>query len=153
VTTSPADPERSAGESSSHAPSLGPESDAWSTDPKGSGAGTIASPVRMPLTPLLVGHGLTCLAVAGGRLLHPGDAPAEPLKAIRIRAPLLLHGSAYRSGPDRLLGLRHPPERFAERNHRPCELPATPLPRFPSRARNQRHDRILVSRRRRAAYR
>ena len=45
---------------------------------------------------LLVCHGLTCLAVAGGRLLYPGDAQVEPLEASRIRV-LLLHASTYPS--------------------------------------------------------
>jgi len=49
-------------------------------------------------------HVLTCLAVARGRLLHPGDAQAEPLEAIRIRALSLLHASAYPSRPDRSSG-------------------------------------------------
>ena len=40
-------------------------------------------------------HGLTCLAAAGGWLLHPGDAQAEPLAASWIRALLLLEASAY----------------------------------------------------------
>jgi hypothetical protein len=53
---------------------------------------------------LLVCHGLTCLALAGGRLLHPDDAQAEPLEASRIRALLLLHASAYPAGPDRPSG-------------------------------------------------
>jgi hypothetical protein len=44
----------------------------------------------------------------GGRLLHPGDAQAEPLEAIRIRALLLLHASAYSSGPDRSSRLGDP---------------------------------------------
>jgi hypothetical protein len=35
-----------------------------------------------------------CLVVAGGRLLHPDDAQAEPPKTVRIRALLLLHASA-----------------------------------------------------------
>ena len=39
---------------------------------------------------LLVCHGLTCLAVAGGRLLYPGDAQVEPLEASRIRVLLLI---------------------------------------------------------------
>jgi hypothetical protein len=79
-------------------------------------------------------HGLTCLAVAGGRLLHPGNAQAEPLKASRIRALLLLDASAYPSGPDRSSGLGHPRDRFAKSNRRHCEPPATPLPRTRSSA-------------------
>jgi len=67
--------------------------------------------------------------VAGGRLLHPGDAQAEPLEASRIRALLLLHATAYPSGPDRSSGLGYPRDRFAESNRRLCELPAIPLPR------------------------
>jgi len=74
-------------------------------------------------------HGLTCLAVERRRVLHPDDAQAQPLEAIRIRALLLLHASAYPSGPDRSSALGHPRERFAESNHRHCELSATPLPR------------------------
>jgi len=48
-------------------------------------------------SPRCLCHGLTCLAVAGGRLLHPGDAQVEPLEAIRISALLLLHASGYPS--------------------------------------------------------
>jgi hypothetical protein len=75
-------------------------------------------------------HGTTCLAVAGGRLLHPGDAQVDPLEASRIRALSLLHASAYPSGPGRSSGLGHPHDRFAKSNRRHCEPPATPLPRF-----------------------
>ena len=89
-------------------------------------------PPRRPAARLSQSHGLTCLAVAGGRLLHPGDAHAEPLEAIRIRALLLLHASGYPSGPDRSSGLGHPRERLAESNRRHRELPATPLPRIQS---------------------
>jgi hypothetical protein len=90
-------------------------------------------------------HGLTCLAVAGGRLLHPGDAQAKPLEAIRIRALLLLHAAGYPSGRDRSSGLGHPRGQFAESNRRHCELPATPLPRTGPSGRGRADDCIALT--------
>jgi hypothetical protein len=44
---------------------------------------------------LLVRHGLSCLAAAAGRLLHPGDALAELPEAGGIRRAIaLLYASA-----------------------------------------------------------
>ena len=49
------------------------------------GRGTTALTLAPARAGLLQRHGLSCLAAAGGRLLQPGDAEAEPLEAGAVR--------------------------------------------------------------------
>jgi hypothetical protein len=105
---------------------LGPDRSSGLGHPRDRSRRAIAGIASRP--PLLC-HGLTCLAVAGGRLLHPGDAQVEPLEASRIRALLLLHASAYPPARIDRRGAGHPRDRFAKSDRRHCEPPATPLPR------------------------
>ena len=58
-------------------------------------------------------HGLSCLAAAGGRLLHPGDAGAELLEAGGIRRATASVRVGLPLGLGSSVGLGRPRDRFA----------------------------------------
>ena len=62
---------------------------------------------------LFVRHGLSCLAAASGRLLHPGDAGAELLKAGGIRRATASVRVGLPLGLGSSVGLGRPRDRFA----------------------------------------
>ena len=112
----------------------------------------VGRPSEAPSSALAQCHGLSCLDAAGGRLLQPGDAEAEPLEAdgARRATASMRHRPTTSARSDRLastvrvIGLRG--------NHRPghgesvvlghdrCDdsgavVPAIPMPRLQQRLR------------------
>ncbi len=73
-----------------------------------------AGPSDTPPSPLAQCHGLSCLDAAGGRLLQPGDAQAEPLEAGGARRaiasmrhrPTTSARSDRPASTDRVIGMR-----------------------------------------------
>ena len=78
------------------------------------GRATAASALAAPSASLCLCHGLSCLDAAGGRLVQPGDAQAEPLEAGGARRaiasmrhrPTTSARSDRPASTDRVIGMR-----------------------------------------------